>query len=155
MPHCHSIFGAAFYIGCCPNCGVGAAIADPVHMLSPPMVPVIFRCRIFRLPNFLLPIFSVAVFFRGPWPFPFSLFQTIILCCLFSYHLNFRCRIFPLPIFPRCRFCRESFRKFWFGSIKLHQLVRSVVAIECHLFSRTHGRNSVLRLLILCKSFPP
>jgi len=29
--HYHSIFGAAFYIG------LGAAIADPVHMVSPPM----------------------------------------------------------------------------------------------------------------------
>ena len=29
--------GAAVYIGCCTNCGVGAAIADPVHMVSPPM----------------------------------------------------------------------------------------------------------------------
>ena len=32
--HYHSIFGAAFYIGCCPNCVVGATI---VHMVSPPM----------------------------------------------------------------------------------------------------------------------
>ena len=35
--HYHSIFGAAFYIWCCLNIGLGAAIADPVHLVSPPM----------------------------------------------------------------------------------------------------------------------
>ena len=30
--HYHSIFGAAFYIWCCLNIGLGAAIADPVHI---------------------------------------------------------------------------------------------------------------------------
>jgi len=155
LPHCHSIFGAAFYIGGCPNCGVGAAIAGPVHMLSPPMVPVIFRCRIFRLPNFLLPIFFRCRFF--PWTVAFSVFVISDNNFVLPFFLpsQFSLPNFPVAHFSRCRFCRESFRKFWFGSIKLHQLVRSVVALECHLFSRTHGRNSVLRLLILCKSFPP
>jgi len=40
---------AAFYIECCPDCGVGAAIADPVHMVSPPMFAILQRFRKRRL----------------------------------------------------------------------------------------------------------
>ena len=35
--HYRSIFRAAFYIWCCLNIALGAAIADPVHLVSPPM----------------------------------------------------------------------------------------------------------------------
>jgi len=45
--HYHSIFGAAFYIGYCPNCGVGAGAAivqHPVHMVSPPVMAVQMSC---------------------------------------------------------------------------------------------------------------
>jgi len=58
---------------------------------------VIFRCRIFRLPNFLLPIFSGCRFFRGL--FRFRYFRQFCVA-LFSYRVNFRCRIFLLPNFP-------------------------------------------------------
>jgi len=65
--------------------------------------------------NFPVAQFSAAHFsgYRFfPWSFPFSLFQTIILCCPFFCHLSFCCRIFRCPIFccpfSRCRFfpCR-------------------------------------------------
>ena len=56
----------------------------------------------FSLPNFPVAQFSVAHFSGCRFfsrLFPFSLFRAIILCCSLSYHVNFRCPIFPLPNF--------------------------------------------------------
>ena len=67
-----------------------------------------FRCRIFSLPNFPLPIFLVAVF---PLPFfPLPLFHTLILCCPVFLPYHFSLPIFPIakPFFG-CRFFRCRF----------------------------------------------
>jgi len=39
LVHHHSIFGAAFYTGCCPNIELGMETAGTVHVVSPPTVP--------------------------------------------------------------------------------------------------------------------
>ena len=66
-----------------------------------------FRCRIFSLPNFPLPIFLVAVF---PLPFfPLPLFHTLILCCPVFLPYHFSLPIFPIAQFFGCRFFRCRF----------------------------------------------
>ena len=52
-----------------------------------------------RMPNFLLP-FSGCRFF--PWSFPFFVISdnNFVIFWPFSYHLNFRCRVFPWHNFP-------------------------------------------------------
>ena len=65
------------------------------------MLPFYLRCH-FSLPNFPVAQFSAAHFsgcrfFRGL--FRFRYFRHFFVA-LFSYHVNFRCRIFLLPNFP-------------------------------------------------------
>ena len=87
------------------NVTVAVSSGHHLTLRFPFTYAVIFRCRIVRLPNFLLPIFLVAVF---PWSFPFSLFQTI-LCCPFFLPCQFSLPNFPIAQFSgshffRCRF---------------------------------------------------
>ena len=66
-----------------------------------------FRCWIFRLPNFLLPIFPVAVF-----SVVFSLFQTIILCCPFFLPSQFSLPNFSVAVISHINFALPCFPHF-------------------------------------------
>ena len=60
------------------------------------------RCRIFPLPNSLLPIFPLAVFFRCLFSFP-------LLHTLKCFPTCFLPAYFSLPIFPVAQFFRLPF----------------------------------------------
>ena len=73
---------------------------------------VIFRCRIFSLPNFLLPIFPLPFFSVALFPLP--LLHTLIFCCPVLPPSHFSLPIFPIAQLSVCRFfrCRFSVAPF-------------------------------------------
>ena len=84
-----------------------------------------FRCQIFSLPNFLLPIFPLLFFCC---PFSVAVISHIICCCPVFLPSHFSLPIFPIAQLSVCRFFRCRFTVALF-SVALFSVALFSVAV--------------------------